>query len=332
MSASGQLPDGANGAASVNPDISNAWQTVDNLADGFFAVLPKLAIAVIVFVVFWIIAKILQGVITRAMANSDKANVATVLARLAYWVLLIIGLLVAMTIAIPSMTPGELVSTLGIGGVAIGFAFKDIFQNLLAGILILLRQPFKVGDEITSGEHTGTVEAIETRATFIRTYDGVRIIIPNSQIYQEPVEVITAYNMVRSEYDVGIGYGDDIGKAMQIARDTLNGIDGILADPAPDVLVWDLAGSSVNLRIRWWTDPVRANVVVKRSQVLQNIAEAMAAGSIDLPFPTQVVLWHDQTEEADGDRSSQREGWPAGEQPPKSNKIATAIKDMRIEN
>lgn len=135
------------------------------------------------------------------------------------------------------MTPARLVSILGLGGVAIGFAFKDIFQNLLAGILILLRHPFRVGDEITTGDFTGTVEAIEARATFIRTYDGRRIILPNSDVYTKPVTVISAYDLLRSEYDLGIGYGDDLSKAKAIALDALKRVDGVLSDPAPDVLV-----------------------------------------------------------------------------------------------
>lgn len=312
-------------AEAIDPAVGNIWRTIDTMIDGFLAQLPVIAIGIVVFLVFWLVAKLLRGVIERVLARASSSGVATVLSRLAYWVLLILGLLIAITIVVPSMSPGELVSTLGIGGVAIGFAFKDIFQNLLAGILILLRQPFKVGDEITSGAFTGTVEAIETRATFIRTYDGVRVIVPNSQIYQEPVAVITAYEMVRSEYDVGIGYGDDIGTALDVALKTLKGIDGILDDPGPDVLVWDLAGASVNLRIRWWTDPVRSNVVVVRSKVLKAVAEAMAEAQIDLPYPTQVVLLHDQTEEADGDRTRQREGWPVGDNPPQAMTLAGAV-------
>lgn len=318
----------SNPSAKIDANVGNIWQTVDNMVNGLLTALPKIAIAIIVFVIFWIVAKLLSGAVERLLSRAANTGVATVLARLAYWVLLTLGLLIAITIVIPSMTPGELVSTLGIGGVAIGFAFKDIFQNLLAGILILLRQPFKVGDEITSGNFTGTVEAIETRATFIRTYDGRRVIVPNSQIYQEPVAVITAYEMIRSEYDIGIGYGDDIGTARDVALQTIKDIDGILADPGPDVLVWDLAGASVNLRIRWWTDPLRSNVVVMRSKVLQAVAEAMAAASIDLPFPTQVILLHDQTESIDGDRSKQREGWPAGPNPPQANTLAGAIRQM----
>ncbi len=248
------------------------------------------------------------------------------LSRLAYYGLLIFGIFVAAAAVIPSFTFGSLVSALGIGGVAIGFAFKDIFQNLLAGILLLLREPFRVGDEITSGTFTGTVEAIETRATFIKTYDGRRIIVPNSIIYTESVTVISAYDMLRSEYDIGIGYGDDIDAAKQILLEIARATDGILDSPAPDVLVWDLAGSSVNLRLRWWSHPKRSDVVVIRDAVLQAAKEKILAAGIDLPYPTQHVLFHDQTEATDGDRATQREGWPPRpDGNPGQNQIASAI-------
>ena len=90
--------------------------------------------------------------------------------------------LIAVTAAFPSFTPADLVGALGIGGVAIGFAFKDIFQNYLAGLLILVTRPFVVGDQIRFKDYEGTVEDIQTRATFIKTYDGRRVIIPNGDL------------------------------------------------------------------------------------------------------------------------------------------------------
>ena len=319
------LPDTA--FVSVAAATGEAVGQVQQMVDAFFASLPRMGVAIVVFLLFWVLALGIRALIRRVTPGPRDAPVGVVLGRLAYAALLVVGMLVGLVIIFPTFTVGSLLGALGIGGIAIGFAFQDIFQNLLAGVLILLRQPFRVGDEITSGEFTGTVESIETRATFIKTYDGRRIIIPNSKIYSDPVQVITAYAMVRSQYDVGIGYGDDIDTAKQIALETLNGIEGILQDPAPDVVTWDLGGSSVNLRIRWWTDPVRANVVQTRDRVLKSITAAMAEGAIDLPFPTQVVLFHDQTEETDGDRTRQREGWPAGDKPPRSARDADRQRD-----
>lgn len=309
----------------ASPDVTKAAiDTINGMVFGFVEILPLIAIAIVVFLLFWFIASTTRKMVERYAERSEKhAGAAVAFGRLAYFAIVVLGFLIAVTIAFPTITPAKMFSALGIGGVAIGFAFKDIFQNLLAGILILVRQPFRVGDEITSGDFTGTVEKIETRATFIRTYDGKRIIVPNSKIYTEPVTVITAYGILRTEYDVGIGYGDDVSQARKIALEAVSAVDGVLADPAPDVLLWDLAGSSQNLRVRWWTDPTRGSVVKVKDRVLEAVATKLSAASIDLPFPTSVVLLHDQTEESDGDRTRQREGWPAGANPPRPRPIAS---------
>jgi len=243
--------------ARIDADSGVILASVDRLLDGFLAMLPLLATASVVFVLLLFLARGLRFVAEKALARSSNRGAATAIGRLLHVAMVALAVLIAVTIAFPSMTPGRLISVLGVGGIAIGFAFKDIFQNLLAGILLLLRHPFRVGDEITTGEFTGTVEAIETRATFIRTYDGRRVIIPNGDVYTKPVIVISAYDMLRSEYDVGIGYGDDLAQAKAIALDAIRAVDGVLADPAPDVLVWELGESSKNIRLRWWTTPAR---------------------------------------------------------------------------
>jgi len=135
-----------------------------------------------------------------------------------------------------------------VSSVAIGFAFKDILQNWLAGLLILIRQPFEIGDQIE-----------------VNGYEG---------------------------------------------RESIK-IDGVESNPAPDVFAWDLAASWVTLRARWWTDSQRGNVVKQRSDVIRAVKHALDAAAIDMPYETKVHLFHDQTEETDGDRAGQREGWPS---------------------
>lgn len=295
----------------VDADISESWQTIDGLIDGFFAALPKMAIALVVFLAFWLIARTVRKGMQTASFGDGNPALSLVFGRLAFWVLLIVGLFVALTIVLPSLTPGQLISGLGIGGLAIGFAFQDIFQNLISGIMILIRQPFRVGDEIESGDYEGRVEAIETRATFIRTFDNRRVIIPNKQIYSDPLKVMTAYDTRRSEYDVGIGYGDDISKAKATMLEAIRQIDGVLDQPAPEVFTWTLDASWISLRARWWTEASRGTETRVRSDVIEAIAGALKKAGIDMPFDTQVVLFHDQTEETDGDRARQREGWPS---------------------
>jgi small conductance mechanosensitive channel len=310
------------GVGVVDANVDLIWRTADRLLDGFFAMIPLLVAGLVVFALLLLLARGVRALLERALARTSNQSAAVAIGRIIYILLIGLAALIAVTVAFPSMTPGRLISTLGIGGIAIGFAFKDIFQNLLAGILLLLRHPFRVGDEITTGEFTGVVEAIETRATWIRTYDGRRVIIPNGDVYTKPVTVISAYEMLRSEYDVGIGYGDDLTRAKQVALEAIRSVEGVLADPPPDVLVWELGESSKNIRLRWWTKPQRGDVLHVRDAILKAAAEAISGAGMDLPFPTQVVLFHDQTEETDGDRKRQREGWPAGDNPPRPRRLA----------
>jgi small-conductance mechanosensitive channel len=161
----------------------------------------------------------------------------------------LIGLFVALSIVIPTFRAGDLIQLLGISGVAIGFAFRDILQNFLAGILILLTEPFQINDQIVFKGFEGTGENIETRATTIRTYDGRRIVIPNSELFTNSVTVNTAFENRRLQYDVGIGYGDDIDRAKELMLEALHSVPEILKDPAPDVLLMELAESTVNIRV-----------------------------------------------------------------------------------
>ena len=217
-------------------------------------------------------------------------------------------------IAVPNFTPGQLVQLLGISGVAIGFAFRDILQNFLAGILILLTEPFRINDQIIFGDYEGTVEEINTRATYLKTYDGRRVVIPNAELFTNSVLVNTAFDRRRLAYDVGIGYGDDIEQARQLIFEVLTTIPNVFQDPKPEVFVVELAESSVNLRVMWWiAPPRRLETLAAYDQVLAAIKQRLyVEAGIDLPYPTRQILFHDQTEATDGDRAQQREGWPAG--------------------
>jgi small conductance mechanosensitive channel len=295
-------------------DFSIAWKQINQMGRDFIALLPNLVFGLLVFVAFLFAARAVRSLVERlTQRRQQSASLKILLSRLAYVATLILGILVTVTIVVPSFTPASLVSALGVGGVAIGFAFKDIFQNFLAGILLLLTEPFKIDDQITYKSFEGTVESIQTRATTIKTYDGRRVVIPNAELFINAVTVNTAYDKRRLQYDVGIGYGDDIATARQLVVEAMRSVEGVLADPAPDVLVVDLAGSSVNLRARWWINPPRrADIMDAQDRILEAIKNTLTAHGIDLPYPTQQILLHDQTEATDGNRQTQREGWPAG--------------------
>ncbi len=298
-------------------DLSAPVRTIRALIDGFLASLPRLVLALLIVGVFWAIARSVRRLARRVARRHDDQQHALelVIGRLAQSAIIVLGVLIAVTAAFPSFTPANLVSTLGIGGVALGFAFKDIFQNFVAGLFILITRPFRVGDQIIFQQYEGTVEEIEARATFIKTYDGRRVIIPNGDLYTNPVTVNTAFPRRRMQYDVGIGYGDDIARAKEVMLGVLRDESSVSPDPAADVIVTALANSTVVLRARWWSDARMSDVLLAQSAVLTQIKVRLTEAGIDLPFPTQQILFHDQTEESDGDRRRQREGWPAGSGP-----------------
>lgn len=292
----------------INPQM--ALERLDTWVDGFVRSLPNIAMAIVVIAAFIGMGVLAQRLIQSSTDRQGRANLGEMLGSLAKWVLIVAGVLMGATIVMPSLNPGDLIAGLGVSSVAIGFAFKDILQNWLAGLLILLRQPFEIGDQIAVGDYEGTVMHIETRATLVRTYDGQRAVIPNSEIYTNAVLVKTGLEKRRSQYDIGIGYADDMDEACDIILRELKGIEGIEQDPEPQAFPWDLAASWVTIRARWWTDSKRGDVVQNRANVIRRVKKALDEAGIDMPYDTRVQLMHDQTEARDGDRSRQREGWP----------------------
>lgn len=296
----------------VDANPSLIFDKLDAWLDGFFKLLPNIGVAIVVFIIFWFLGKGVGALIRRSAANRDRNSLGDVGGSLIRWALAVIGAMLAVTVVAPTISPGDLISGLGIGSVAIGFAFKDILQNMLAGILILLRQPFEVGDQIVSGGHEGTVEKIETRATLIKTYDGRRVVIPNSDIYTDSVVVNTAFDVRRSQYDIGIGCNDDWDSVRRIMEQTCANVEGVISDPAPETIPMELGDFANVVRLRWWTSSDRSSQIHTFGRVLQEVYKALDKEGIDMPYPTQVHLFHDQTEETDGNRAKQREGWPAG--------------------
>ena len=280
--------------------------------------LPNLLFGILTFLAFWGAAWALGKVVRAIAARAGQPRgVRVVLARLMTCVVLVLGILVAFTLVFPTITPASLFTALGVGGVAIGFAFKDIFQNLFAGVLILVTRPFRIGDQIVSADHEGEVEDIQVRATLPRTDDNRRVVTPNGELYTGRVTVNTAYAKHRLSVEVGIGYGygygDDIAAARKTILSTLRGLADFVHEPEPVVLVTSLGDFSVLLEVRFWIDPpARREAVETQDQVLEALKRALVEAGFDLPFPTHQVLLHVQSEDADGDRTRQREGWPAG--------------------
>ena len=171
-------------------DVSNAWKTVHKIANDAISFLPELLIALMIFGIFLFAASTIKSILRSILERrTHHRNVAILLAQLAHIVVVVLGFLIALSLVAPSFRAGDLIKILGIGSVAVGFAFQNILQNFLAGILILLQEPFELGDWISVTGIEGTVDDIQTRATVVRTKEGRRVVIPNAVLFTNPVSV-----------------------------------------------------------------------------------------------------------------------------------------------
>ncbi|HEX6574544.1 MAG TPA: mechanosensitive ion channel family protein [Gemmatimonadaceae bacterium] len=274
-------------------DSAESWNTVHEMLQQFSASLPRLIFAIAVALFFYFLSYVVKLIVRRTTSRDvSHRTLRIAMGRIAQGIILIVGALVAVTAAFPGFTPANLVSALGIGGIAIGFAFKDIFENFLAGILILFSRPFRIGDQIIYDRYEGTVEEIQTRATWLKTYDGRRILIPNSELFKNSVTVNTAFDTRRLEYDFKIAADQDVNRAKQIIVNVMRKSEDVLPDPKADVIVISFDAGTVTIRARWWSKSKTSDVLRAQDRVLTAARNALAESAIKLPSaaaPTVVV-------------------------------------------
>lgn len=283
-------------------DLDVVWRTFAGLGQSFLSRLPYIVIGVIIFFAFLLVGRLVKRALLAAGQRTRlDVTLADLLGRISSAVVAIFGLFVAAVVIFPTFRPGDLIAGLGITSVAIGFAFKDVLQNFFAGILILWRRPFVVGDQIRALGYEGTVEEINVRSTRLKTYDGERAVLPNGDVYTSAVLVHTAYDERRVRFTVGVGYPDSIEDARATIRRVLEETEGVLKEPGPWVYVAELAPSSVNFDVYFWVESPQSNVLAVRDRVATGVKLALDDAGIDMPFPHTVVLFHDATGSRAGD-------------------------------
>jgi small conductance mechanosensitive channel len=174
-------------------DISNAWKSGARIINSSIALLPNFVLAIVIFALFLVLASASKSLTRRfTMRRRTHRGVALLISRLVQTGIVILGFLIALSVVAPSFQAADLIKMLGIGSVAIGFAFQNILQNFLAGILLLVSEPFQLGDLISVTGIGGNVEDIQARATVVTTKDGRQVVIPNAVLFTNPVAVATA--------------------------------------------------------------------------------------------------------------------------------------------
>ena len=250
---------------------------------------PRIGAGLLVLAALWVLGILLGALVRRRYLRRDRPSFAHVMSRVVRLLLGLLGVLVAATIVFPTVKPVDVLGSLGFFSIAVGFAFRDILENLLAGVLLLFRAPFRTGDEVDVEGTRGTVEEINLRETVVRTYDGRRVLIPNATVYKGQIVVQTAYAAVRSEAVVGVAYDSDLPQARQTALQALQGLAEVLDDPAPLVLVGELGVSTVDLHLLFWSGPHQREVRAARDAVLREVKSAYDDAGIEMPADVLVL-------------------------------------------
>ncbi len=251
-------------------------KSISNMVDGFFAILPNLVIGVFVILVFLQIANLSKGIVTRLGEKAKlDLTLCQALASLASFALSIFGLLVAMVVICPTFKPGHLVAGLGITSVAIGFAFKDILQNFFAGLFLLWQKPFKIGDQIRTLTYEGTVQRIDIRSTRIITHNGELVVLPNDDLWTNPIVVTTAFDKRRSHLSVAVPAGVDFASARAAIIQTLMKNEGVLKEPEAKVYLASLDSGDLKFDLYYWTKPRDSDVLSTTDRLAVAIKSAI---------------------------------------------------------
>jgi len=259
---------------------------LQSMAESFVTTLPSLVIALIVLIITWLIAKfavrIADAITGKSSLRPSLKNLIDTLVKLAIW---LVGLMLTMIIMLPGFTPTSLIAGLGIGAVAIGFAFQDIFENFLAGVLIMLREKMRNGDIIECEGITGKVEHITLRETYIRKLSGELTLVPNSILFKNPVGILTDEVKRRHQIIAGVSYDTDLDHAASVIRKSGEGIDGIDSKKGVDIFASEFNSSSIDFTVRWWAGSKPRDMWETRDAVIRAIKRGLDDAGIEIPFP-----------------------------------------------
>ena len=265
------------------------YTTTRELIRDIIGNLPSLVGALIVVLITWGIAKGVRYLAyTWAKQTEGDSNTELLIGRLSYGGVWVIGVVIAL--GVMGLDFGALLGALGLTSVAIGFSLKDVLSNYISGVILLAARPFRINDQVVIEDYEGTITQIQLRATTMRTYDGRVVYIPNQEVFQASIINNTASPRRRSSVLVGIDYGEDISQAIAVINRVLNNVAEVEADPAPDVLVNELATSTVNLEIRFWVDSRRSGFLATTSKVAQEVKEALETAGIDMPTDIYTLI------------------------------------------
>lgn len=257
---------------------------ITNIESTLLSVVPNVIAAVLILVAFWILYRFSKGVIARALtkAGIDKALSNIIISNVYRIILIIIAIVMAASQVGINVTAA--LTGLGVIGIALGFAAQESLSNIIAGFIILLDKPFVVGHWIEVNDEYGKVVEITLRTTRIRKRDNTYVVLPNQEVINQTIINHSKSGPVRVQVEVGIAYKEQARKAREVILKNITGVEGVLHEPAPDVVVDSLGDSSINLLVRFWITGPKEDEPM-RFKVLELVKESLDEADIEIPFP-----------------------------------------------
>jgi len=275
--------------------IEDLTAEVESMASAFFKSLPNLTIALVVLIVTLIAGRIIRAIVSAAMQRAHVRDALVTLARNLISILAwVVGIAIAMTVIFPSVSPSDIIAGLGLTSVAIGFAFKDVFENFLAGVIILGREKLRIGDVIECEDVYGRVENILIRETHVRETDGELVIVPNSYLFKNPVNIETDRGLKRQELVVGVDYDTDMRQAKAVLQDALDACETVKQSETKDVQCVSFGGSSIDFKLLWWSGSRPAEQRETYDEVAFAVKDALDEAGITIPFPQSTLSFREE--------------------------------------
>lgn len=266
--------------------IQTLQAQLQSMATSFVTALPSLAIALVILLVTWVVARFASRITDLLIGRTDirpsLRNLLTTLVRVGIW---LVGIMLASVIVMPGLTPASLFAGLGIGAVAIGFAFQDIFENFFAGVLIMVREKMRIGDVIECEGINGRVEHITLRETHVRSLSNELTIVPNSMLFKNPVQILTDEDQRRHEVIVGVAYDTDLDRAADVIRRAAEKAEGLDQTRGVEVFAQEFNSSSIDFLVRWWAGSTPKAGWESKDKVVRAIKRALDDAGIEIPFP-----------------------------------------------
>ncbi|WP_018674456.1 mechanosensitive ion channel family protein [Riemerella columbina] len=270
----------------MDREIKDFNQLLYKSWDNFLDNLPAIAMAIIVFVLGFIIIKYISKLATNIIEKkSDDLLVSDFLVNIISFVLMLFLVVICMSILGWGSITDKILAGAGIGTFVIGFALKDIGENFLAGILMAFKRPFRVGDLVEIEGIKGKVKRMSLRETNIKTLDGKDVFVPNSIILKNPLQNYTLDNYLRNEFIIGLDYDDNVEAILSLIREIVNTFPEVQQQPAPSVFIDELAASTVNVKVMYWieTYDMTAPANDLRSRIMLKVYKTILDKGYKLP-------------------------------------------------